>query len=92
MRDKSLNDLRKKIDLVDKQLLNTLSKRVELVWEIGKLKKDLNLKPLDKKRWEEVLETRLALAKKLNLSEEFVEKLYNLIHEYSLEIERDKNL
>lgn len=87
-----MENLRKDIDDTDKQLLVILAKRFELVRKIGKLKKEQNLKPLDSKRWEEVLKTRSELAKKINLSTKFVEKLYNLIHKYSLEIERGKNL
>lgn len=85
-----LEDLRKQIDLIDEQLINTLAKRVELVQKIGKLKKEHNLIPLDKKRWEQVMKTRIALAKKLNLSTAFIEKLYNLIHKHSLEIEKNE--
>ena len=82
-----LNTLRKQIDAVDGQLLNTLAERVRLVKTIGKLKKSKGIPPMDLKRWQQVLLSKIKKAKSLNLSEKFIEKLYNLIHEYSLEIE-----
>lgn len=83
----SLENWRKQIDGFDKDLLYTLAKRADIVREIGKFKKARNIAPLDQKRWQEVLQSKLLEAHALNLSEEFIEKIYNLIHEYSLEIE-----
>ncbi len=89
MDSNSLENWRKQIDELDKELLHTLAKRVDIVREIGKFKKAHGVAPLDQKRWQEVLQSKLLEARSLNLSEEFIEKLYNLIHEYSLEIESD---
>lgn len=82
-----LNNLRKEIDEIDKQLLAVMAKRVNIVREIGKLKKENNTRALDNKRWKEVLQSRLSIAKSLNLSEEFIKNLYVLIHKHSLTIE-----
>lgn len=87
--ENKLKYLRQQVDINDLEILKTLAKRQELVKKIGKLKKNRQLSPLDQKRWNEVLESRLRCAKKLKLSTKFVKKLYQLIHEYSLEIERN---
>lgn len=85
----TLEDLRKQIDELDQGLLTFVSKRMDIVRRIGKLKKAQGKSFLDEKRWQEVLEERLAKAKVMNLSKDFVEKLYNLIHQYSLDLEKN---
>lgn len=89
MNNKLLDDWRKQIDSIDEQLLHILAKRINTVREIGKLKKTHGIVPLDEKRWQEVLGSKLSKAKVLGLSKDFIKKLYDLIHEYSLEIERN---
>lgn len=88
MNDKLLEDWRKQIDLLDDELLHILTKRLNIVRKIGKLKNTHGFKLLDEKRWQQVLQSKLAKAKSLNLPPEFIGKLYNLIHEQSLEIEK----
>lgn len=85
-----LKNLRKEIDEVDRELLAIMAKRVNLVREIGKLKKENSINPLDNKRWEKVLHSRLSVAKSLNLSEEFIKNLYTLIHKHSLKVQKNK--
>lgn len=86
--DKLLENWRKQIDKVDTELLRALAKRITVVKEIGKYKKSRGIPPLDEKRWQEVMRSKISKARSLNISEKFVEKLYNLIHEHSLEIEK----
>lgn len=87
--DDKLNDWRKQIDTLDDQLLNVLVKRVNIVRKIGKFKKAHEIKPFDEKRWQEVLESKLSKALLLNLSSDFIKRIYTLIHEYSLKIEKE---
>ncbi len=84
----TLDNLRKQIDNVDDQLLRVLAKRMHIVREIGKYKKANDIQPLDKKRWQKVLEDKVIKAQKLHLSERFITKLYYVIHTYALEIEK----
>ena len=87
--DKLLENWRKQIDKLDEELVNILAKRINIVREIGKYKKAHGLAPLDQKRWQEILRVKLSKTHSLNISEKFIEKLYNLIHEHSLEIENN---
>lgn len=82
-----LENFRKKIDLVDQLLINSLKKRFELVKKIGRLKKEIGLPALDKKRWQEVLRSRIKKASELGLSKKLIKKIYEIIHDYALEIE-----
>lgn len=87
--DDKLGSWRRRIDTLDDQLLHILAERIDTVRKIGKFKKTHKIKPLDEKRWQEVLGSKLSKAKVLSLSRDFIKKLYDLIHEYSLEIERN---
>lgn len=90
--DNALNDLRARIDILDATLLETLSQRAKLVDEIGRYKKAKGLEPLDAVRWQHVLQTKMVKAQALDLCPEFIESLYHLIHEYSLQLERNSEL
>lgn len=83
-----LNAWREQIDALDAQLLKILAERRHIVLQIGEYKKERGLAPLDEKRWEQVLQSKIALAKDLDVSPEFIRALYNLIHDYSLELEQ----
>ena len=83
-----LNSLRKQIDILDNNLLKILAKRFQMVKKIGQLKKKLNLSTFDKKRFDDVLKTRISKAQQLGLSNDLIKKIYNIIHEEALEIEK----
>lgn len=85
---KKLEELRKKIDACDTQLLVLIHKRLKVVKEIGELKKELKLKPLDPSRWSKVLEQGLTQAESLGLNREFVKKILDTIHKEALQIEK----
>ena len=87
--DKSLEKWRKQIDKCDQELMNILAKRINIAKEIGKYKKVHGMPLFDKKRWQEVLRSKLVKARSLNISERFIEKLYKIIHKNSLEIEEE---
>jgi chorismate mutase len=82
-----LEQLREQIDNLDASLLEILAKRAQLVDKIGQYKKERGLAPLDNARWQQVLESNKNRAQSLNLCPEFIEALYHLIHEYSLQLE-----
>ncbi len=85
---KTLDELRKEIDLLDEALLQVIAKRMEIVQEIGKLKKDMKVEPLDEERWQNVLNRIGLVAKKYNLPEDLVKKIYDEIHKAALIIEK----
>ena len=87
--NKTLEELRKEIDEIDEELLNILSKRMDVVRAIGKVKKENNRNPLDEKRWNDVLERIKSKSKNLSISEELVKKIYDEIHDAALKIEKE---
>lgn len=83
-----IQTLRKKINEIDIEIITLLANRLSIVNEIGKIKKEKGIKPLDLNRWDEITKRRKLLAKELNIDEYFIERIYKLIHAKSLEIEK----
>ncbi len=79
-----LEKLRKNIDQIDFQVLELLSKRMEIVQEIGAYKKENNITILQIERWAEIFKTRMALCDKLNIDASFIEAIINAIHQESI--------
>lgn len=82
-----LDTLRQQIDSVDEQIINLLSDRMTVVNLVGEYKKKNNIPPLDPKRWQEVLDTRLKLAREKGLDIEMIRNIYENIHDQALKIE-----
>ena len=87
MADK-LVDLRKDIDHMDNEVLETLSKRMKVAEQIGQFKKDNEVTVLQVNRWEEILANRLKMSGALGLSDDFIKDLLNLIHKESISKQR----
>ena len=75
---KQLDDFRKQIDEIDEQIVNLLAKRMQVVEKVGKYKKENNLPPLDKRRWQEVIKSKKG----------FMKEIWEIIHEEALKIEK----
>ncbi len=86
---KSLESLRNLIDKLDKDILYDLNKRQKIVRLIGRFKIENNLPIKDSNRWEKV-KTKLKLeSEKIGLDWIFVIDIWEKIHQYSLQIEKD---
>jgi chorismate mutase len=83
----ALESWRQQIDQIDDELLHVLARRMIVIKKIGLFKKNHGIAPLDQRRWQIVLHSKLALAKSLDLSEKLVKGVYELIHEQALKIE-----
>lgn len=83
----NLEKLRTQIDDIDYKLLEILAERFEIINRIGQYKKDNNTTILQPKRWFEILNSRKDLAKDLDLSDEFIDRLLKLIHKESVSIQ-----
>ena len=88
---KKLQALRNKIDNIDNELLNLLAKRKQTVQKIGRIKHANNLPILNKKRQSEMMHSMVSKAQFLRLSPTFIRKLYDIIREYSIELQKSLN-
>lgn len=82
-----LKTLRNEIDQVDSQLLELISRRIEISGKIGQYKKTHKMTILQVSRWQQLLEDRLSQAQKLGLAQDFVRDIYQLIHDQSIKIQ-----
>ncbi len=86
-----LDKYRKQIDDIDRQLITLLHERMVVVENVGVFKKINKIEPLDEARWQEVLSTRLEWAKKLQISEKLIKRIWEIIHTEALRIEKRKS-
>jgi chorismate mutase len=84
-----LEELRSEIDKIDSELLEILSRRMQIVTEIGKTKKDSNIMILQIERWRTIINKRLADGTKRGLSAEFLKSLLELVHGESIRIQNN---
>lgn len=75
-----ITSIRKKIDVLDQQLLQMLSLRMKLAEEIGLEKKKEGISILQPDRWNEIVVRLTQLAQYHDLSEEFIMALIEAIH------------
>ncbi|MBT8298804.1 MAG: bifunctional 3-deoxy-7-phosphoheptulonate synthase/chorismate mutase type II [Maribacter sp.] len=79
-----LSNLRAQIDIIDNQLIETLSKRMKVSDGIGELKKQKNVAVLQSNRWNQILGAMILEGESKGLSEEFVLKMFKAIHQESI--------
>lgn len=82
--ESKLESLRTEIDKLDGELLQLLARRMEVVDEIGNYKQENNITILQLKRWQHIMEDRLAIGSNLGLDEKFLLQLLELVHEASI--------
>jgi len=85
--DNTMEVQRKKIDSLDKKLIEVLGARERAVKEIGVYKAKNNIPPLQAARFQEVMKKGIEAGEKEGLSAEFISELLNAIHKESLRIE-----
>ncbi len=84
-----LDQLRAQIDRLDRELIECLSMRQKIVEKIGQQKKLKNITALQKSRMMELMKERIDLAKKLGLSEEYIEDIFQSIHAESVRLQTE---
>jgi chorismate mutase len=82
-----IEELRRKIDILDDHLIVTLEQRIRIVEKIGKLKRDNGITILQSDRWKKILNDATAKAKKKGLSQEFINKIFKLIHQEAISVQ-----
>lgn len=85
--EQELDHLRSQVDRVDREILEALASRTEIIKKIGEAKKENNIMPLQLHRMDELMNKRVALGGELGLVEKFVKEIYNTIHSESVRIQ-----
>jgi len=81
---RKINALRKQIDELDHRIIAMIAQRMDVAKEIGKTKKESNVAVLQVERWEEIIKDRHDMAISKGLSDEFTKKLFEAVHQESI--------
>ncbi|OEJ99617.1 chorismate mutase [Roseivirga misakiensis] len=79
-----LDIIRQQIDQADRELLEAIAIRMNLVEKIGEFKKENNVAIFQVGRWKEIFKSRPEWAKQMNLDPEFATELLRLLHQQSV--------
>ena len=80
----ALMGLREQIDSLDREILQLLSERMNVAEQIGRIKRENDVRILQASRWEDIVEHVLAQSHNLDLSEEFLHTMLNAVHVESI--------
>lgn len=79
-----LEKLRADIDMFDNQLLDILSRRMEVSRQIGVIKEKSKITIYQPSRWDEIINNRIKIGMSYGFSEEFIHGIYQIIHQESI--------
>jgi len=75
--------------MIDEEILAIIQRRMNVVKEIGKNKKENNIRILQTDRWMQIIEKAKQKGNSKGLSDEFIEKLFKAIHQESINIQTE---
>ena len=74
-----LSELREKIDQIDDQIIDLISRRFKLTGEIGQIKVDKRLPALDERREEQIISRVVKKSKDLAVNPELINSIFKSI-------------
>ena len=77
--------LRKQIDSLDDEILQLIAERMRVAEDIGRIKRNNDVRILQASRWEDIVQRTLARSRTLGLSEQFLRSMLDTIHIESIE-------
>lgn len=84
-----LTNLRAQIDRIDREIMEALSHRMQVVNEIGAAKIRANVTALQVQRMDTIMQKQMDLGKSMGLRPAYVEDIYSTIHEESVKRQTD---
>ena len=82
-----LKPYRAQIDALDKEIIDLLRRRYDVIEEVAQIKLREDIAPVLQDRVDEVRENAASMAAEKNLAEEFIRQLYARIIEHSCNLE-----
>lgn len=79
-----IEEIRVVLDSLDAEIVDLLGKRMEMVKRLGRIKKEYNIPVYQLERWQEILNSRTLWGEKNGLKENFMFRLFELIHDTSI--------
>ncbi len=80
----TIEDLRRTINYIDSELIDLICYRMEIVNEIALFKKNNKMTIFQEGRWNELLSKHIDRAKEKNINPEIIIKVFNYIHQESI--------
>ncbi len=80
----NLTLLRQQIDRIDNDLMEILSKRMQVSREIGRYKKEHRMPVVQALRYNDVIRSRVGIGKEMGMDEEFLKTILLAIHDESV--------
>ena len=77
--NRSLNKLRASLDAIDHEILQLLSKRMNIIAKVAEFKRERGIQIRDTKREQEILKDRSTQAKKLGFPPSVIQAIYRLL-------------
>ena len=87
--EQELDHLRTLVDRTDREILEALASRTEIIKKIGLAKRENDILPLQLHRMDELMNKRVELGKQLGLVDKFIKDIYNTIHSESVRIQSE---
>ena len=81
--------IREQIDQADRELLEAINLRMNLVEKIGEFKKENNVAIFQLSRWKEIFNSRQEWAEQLSLDKDFVVEILRLLHQQSVKTQTE---
>lgn len=81
----ALSKYRTQIDEMDEIILEYIGKRMQIIDQVARIKKDKNVAILQPQRWQEILDKMLYEGKEKGLSEDFIISIFKAIHQESIQ-------
>jgi chorismate mutase len=85
--ERTLEELRHEVDLIDDELIRLLAKRMGIAEEMGRYKYAHNITILQLSRWKELFADRVKKGSKAGLDTRFLAALLQLVHEQSIQVQ-----
>ncbi|HEX5625646.1 MAG TPA: bifunctional 3-deoxy-7-phosphoheptulonate synthase/chorismate mutase type II [Saprospiraceae bacterium] len=83
--NKSIQDMRRHIDAIDEEIMDLLSKRMQLAERIGARKRENRIAIFQPDRWDQIVERLMEIGKREGLSDEFITSFIEAIHIESIQ-------
>lgn len=81
----ALSELREHIDTLDSEILQLMAERMHRAEQIGRIKRDNDVRILQSARWDDIVQRTLHRSKSLGLSEQFLKTVLDAVHIESIE-------
>lgn len=84
-----IEQIRQILDSMDAEVVDLIGKRMELVRQLGKIKGENNMPVYQADRWREIVESRTRWGLANGLDNDFILRLFTLIHDKSIRTQID---